>query len=289
MMKKMKNKSVALLREPLDPDAPPVMIDATTGLAAHAIVFESDLFFNLFYDYFDGTWTVYLPTEMKGRHSKLCDHDGMYVRDVLLPKVVANELLSAAAADQQNRLPEQHRALLRLAAASLQTDIDLRKRVLRRIEWLKLWHSPPSPPIESRLSAIGHTGSWASGSCTCTVVDWCGAPLICRLSASQARMPQRRRRDCRTCGPPFSSIARKSTRVNSNHFALAWRVATPALPRARLAMRISLDWLSVARRRAVLAKAASTHCRFIWSGKPTSAPTTAAIFSVVKQRISGGN
>lgn len=180
------------LRLPVDPAAAPILIDAETGAPVNRDVQQFDevvtsvldeangeralsdeavtrlatvvLADNLLFDYFSGTWSVRLPTELINYRSELRDHDGMYVRDVLLRRVVADELFKAARDAQKSR-SEQHRALLLSTAVQLGDDVGLRERLVGLLEWQMLWHAPPPPPVlpVERDPAYGFVVEWLVG------------------------------------------------------------------------------------------------------------------------------
>lgn len=134
---------------------------------------------SVLYDYFDGNWVI----ETSGYH------DGNFVRHMLLQGVAADELLKAA--DNQ-RWPNQQRALLRSTAERLKTSASLCERVLELLEWQQsLWHAPPSPPV---VPIEQDPAYWL-------VAEWLAGVLCHRLVRCNADLP-------RICGRQSYSSAR---------------------------------------------------------------------------------
>jgi hypothetical protein len=98
------------------------------------------LMYNVRYDYIKGEWFVRLPK----RQGEGPDATGHFVRDTLLPGIVANVLLS----NQENGNPEQDQEVLRATASLLKSSATLRQRIMHRMEWLMMWHVlPPSADL----------------------------------------------------------------------------------------------------------------------------------------------
>lgn len=256
----MRAASIALLREPVEPGAAFVLLDANTGLATQANDYEMDCYrsalyssrgtpavvdavksalakavkaradtlsdeslaliaaailnFNLLYNYFAGTWHIRLPVEIGGRFDQVQDPDGVYVRDVLLPGIVAGQLLVGIEFE-----PEQHRALLWSASKRLKTSASLCRRVVRHLEWQMLWHTPPPPTITPAMPLIAESAYWA-------VADWLVRVFGRQLVARSRNLPLCRPESYRSSPPAlvsnmWSDFAKHSDALTSKQqFAL---------------------------------------------------------------------
>jgi|JI10StandDraft_1071094.scaffolds.fasta_scaffold126709_3 hypothetical protein len=173
----------------------PAVVDAVKSALAKAVKSRADtlsdeslaviaaaiLNFNLLYNYYAGTWHIRLPVEIGGRFGEVQDPDGVYVRDVLLPGIVAGQLLVGIEFET-----EQHRALLWSASKRLKTSASLCRRVVRHLEWQMLWHTPPPPTITPAMPLVAESAYWA-------VAEWLVRVFGRRLVA--------RRRDLPLCRP----------------------------------------------------------------------------------------